>query len=131
MASKLETLKFFLEQKVQHAARNLEKFKESLEKDPVHAFTWADATMATTAYGRVAEIFLNNIKQFEEKNASLEGEERTKAEVAAVEHIRSFALKQALTKGRFSSQSTSVGSNKMEREELAAYADLVSEMEFF
>lgn len=120
---KIVTLKSFLEQKVQHSKRNLEKFKADLEKDPVHAFTWADATMASTAYGLVAERFLNSIKRAEENP------EGAVSRTDPFEHIRTYATKQVLTMGRFSSQSTSVGSNKMQREELAAYADLVAEME--
>lgn len=127
---KMETLKHFLAQKVQHSKRNLEKFKEGLEKDPVRAFSWVDGTMASTAYGEVAERFLNHIAKFEENNGGAGfGASKEEAAAGVFEHIRAFSTKQILTKARFSEQSTSIGSNKMGREELAAYADLVSEME--
>ncbi len=124
----LKQLKAQLEKMVNDGDRALSEFKAKLNQNPVHAFKWADSAMSLVARQQVAQIFLNQINGWEKsrKEGMLsEGSPKTEDEV--VERIRQAVNREAVNKARWSSQSTSTCSNTMERQELAAYAELAAD----
>lgn len=121
----LKQVKAQLEKMVADGDRALNDFKAKLNQNPFHAFKWVDSPMSLVARQSVAQTFLNQINNWEaSKDAGAEGR---LTEDQVVERIREAVTREAINKGRWSSQSTSMGSNTMERQELAAYAELAAD----
>lgn len=121
----LKQLKAQLEKMVNDGDRALSEFKDKLNQNPVHAFKWADSVMSLTARQLVAQTFLTQINNWEaSKDADAQGR---LTEDQVVERIRQAVNREAVNKARWSSQSTSACSNTMERQELAAYAELAAD----
>ncbi len=116
---------------VAQADRELDKFKEELAQNPVHAFTWAESAMKLAAQKQVAGHYLASIKGWEDKRVSHAGEELPETEEAVVTRLYNFIVKTAIDKARFTNQSTSFMSNNMARYEAAFYAELASDWELF
>lgn len=121
----LKQLKAQLEKMVGDGDRALNDFKAKLNQNPVHAFKWVDSVMSLTARQSVAQTFLTQINNWEASKDA--GAQDRLTEDQVVERIREAVTREAINKGRWSSQSTSMGSNTMERQELAAYAELAAD----
>ena len=104
------------------------EFKTKLDKDPVHAFEWADSTMQLVAKGRVADHYLFSINAWEEArdNGTLT-EAQPQNEAFAVDFIKQAIIRAALQQGSYVKRSTSVCSNFMAAEAAATYADLAND----
>jgi hypothetical protein len=93
----------------------IEKFKQALDKNPTYALTWSLDAFA----GAAKLLVLNQVIN------ALGNEETT------VEHIRSSLTDRILHKSKYPPQSTSPTSNLIEQYELAACAELVSELQYY
>ena len=126
----LKQLKAQLEKMVADGDRALNDFKAKLAQNPVHAFKWVDSPMSLVARQAVAQTFLNQITNWEkarDEGMLSEGSPKTEEEVVA--RIHQTVTREAINKARWAAQSTSMGSNTMERQELAAYAELAADWE--
>lgn len=127
----LEQLKKFFANTIEAEEKALEKFKNSLERHAVHAFTWAESTMKASARAMVARHYLGSITAWEEAhNAGTLDEVQPQTPEEVVENIREAILNQAIRRNSNISRSTSVTSNFMEQEENAFYAFIISEWLF-
>jgi hypothetical protein len=129
----LQVVKAKFQSVIAQADRELDKFKEALAENPVHAFTWAESTMKMAAQKQVASYFLQNILNWEatqEGNAPIQSGKPATAE-AVVERLHAMISREAINKNRFTNQSTSFMSNGMARFEAAFYAELTAEWELF
>lgn len=127
----LAELKKFFTKTIDAEAKALEKFKSDLEKNTVHAFSWAESAMKASARAMVARHYLGSITKWEEdhKAGSLhEVQPQTPEEV--VEFIHSSIMNQAIRRNSNISRSTSMTHNFMEQEENAFYAYIISEWDF-
>lgn len=127
----LKQLKAQLEKMVADGDRALNDFKAKLNQNPSHAFRWVDSPMSLVARQSVAQTFLNQINNWEKVRDEgglgelADGAPKTEDEVVA--RIFATVTREAINKARWSAQSTSMGSNTMERQELAAYAELAAD----
>jgi hypothetical protein len=127
----MQQIKKKFESIVAQADRELDKFKEELAQNPVHAFIWGEDAMKAAAQKQVAGYYLASIQGWEDKRASHAGEELPETEEEAVTRLYNFIVKTAIDKARFTNQSTSFMSNNMARFEAAFYAELASDWELF
>jgi hypothetical protein len=126
----LQALTNTLEQMAKTRDRDLAKFQEKLKTDAVHAFEWADSVMASTAAGHIADHYLETLFKWRaDFDAGTLGDKQPQTEEAAVEWIRASVTRQALQKGRYPKQSTSMCSNKMDQLQSACYAELACDWE--
>ena len=94
---------------------SIEKFKRALDKDPGYALTWS-----LDAFAAAAKLtILNQII------AALHNEDTT------AEHIRATLMDRVMHKSKYPPQSTSPTSNLIEQYELAACAEIVSELRYY
>ena len=92
----------------------LDKFTEAFAKDPAYALTWG-----TDAFQAAAK--LRTLKQI---LAALEDG------TATADNIRSTMMDRVLHKSKYPAQSTSPTSNLIEQYELAACAEILSDLEY-
>jgi hypothetical protein len=126
----LQQVKKKFQSVIAQADHELEKFKEALNENPVHAFTWAESTMKLAAQKQVASVYLTHINKWEEAQVTgTLSEQQPQTAEAVVEHLYGFISREAINKNRFTNQSTSFMSNGMARYEAAFYAELAAEWE--
>ena len=101
-----------------HAAATqsrLDKFAQDFAKDPAYALSWGNDTFKDAAQLRIYKQIIA---------ALMAGD-------ATLENIRSTMMDRILHKSKYPPQSTSPTSNLIEQYELAAYADILSDLEYF
>ena len=93
----------------------LDKFAADFAKDPAHALSWG-----TDAFSKAAElrVLKQIIVELEAGNANLD-------------NIRSTLMDRVLHKSKYPAQSTSPTSNLIEQYELAACAEILSDLQYF
>jgi hypothetical protein len=96
------------------AQARLDKFAVEFAKDPAHALTWG-----TDAFAKAAEL-----RVYKQIIAALEGPGCTLA------HIRSTMMDRVLHKSKYPAQSSSPTSNLIEQYELAACAEILSDLQY-
>jgi hypothetical protein len=92
----------------------LDKFTEEFAKDPAYALSWGNETFAAAAKMRVLKQIVNAL---EDGNGNLE-------------NIRSTMMDRVLHKSKYPAQSTSPTSNLIEQYELAACAEILSDLQY-
>lgn len=127
----LNILKSKFQEMVRKGDAALAQFKIDLEKNPNHAFEWADNVMLKTVERSVGEHYLKSIETWTTAHkAGTLNEHQPKDEGGAVEFIHASILRTALQYARVANQSTSPTANRMRQFEAAVYADLASDWEF-
>ncbi len=111
MSDKL--LKRFQNQ-VESCQARLDKFAAEFAKDPAYALSWGNETFAAAAKMRVLKQI---VAALEDGNATLD-------------NIRSTMMDRVLHKSKYPAQSTSPTSNLIEQYELAACAEILSDLEY-
>ena len=111
MSDKL--LKRFQNQ-VESCQTKLDKFAIDFAKDPAYALSWGNETFASAAKIRVLKQIV----------AALENGDAT------LDNIRSTMMDRVLHKSKYPAQSTSPTSNLIEQYELAACADILSDLQY-
>ena len=111
MSQKLIT-RFF--NQAETAQARLNKFAADFAKDPAYALSWSNDTFKEAARLKVLKQIL----------AGLEGG------TATLENIRSTMMDRVLSKSKYPAQSTSPTSNLIEQYELAACAEILSDLEY-
>jgi hypothetical protein len=111
MSAKL--LKRFQSQ-AESAQARLDKFAVDFAKDPAHALSWG-----TDAFARAAEL-----RVLQQIIAALEND------TATLENIRSTLMDRVLHKSKYPAQSSSPTSNLIEQYELAACAEVLSNLQY-
>lgn len=96
------------------AQARLDKFTVEFTKDPAHALTWSNDTFANAAKLRV----LNQII------AACDGG------TATADNIKSTLMDRVLHRSKYPAQSTSPTSNLIEQYELAACAEILSDLQY-
>lgn len=125
---KLDEVERFFNNVVNRNNEELSKFKEQLEEHPVHAFTWMEGVMRSTAQAAVARHYLVSITNWKSaRDAGQLSEAQPQTEEAAVKFIYDSILRQAIRGNAHVERSTSVTSNFMQAEESAFYANLALE----
>ena len=99
---------------IKSAQEQLEKFKTSLDKDPMYAFDWSgDAISAAVEFK-----MLTDIKAAIEKGCTVE---------KLIEHLTDIALREA----RYPSRSTSPMSNLIAQEKASFAIKFVDELKYY
>jgi hypothetical protein len=111
MSDKL--LKRFQSQ-VDSAQVRLDKFSADFAKDPAHALSWGNDAFAAAAKIRVLKQI---VAALEDGSATLE-------------NIRSTMMDRVLNKSKYPPQSSSPTSNLIEQYELAACAEILSDLQY-
>ena len=111
MSQKLIALFF---NQAETAQARLDKFAADFAKDPAHALSWGTDTFQAAAKLKVLKQIL----------AALEDG------TATVDNIRSTMMDRVLSKSRYPAQSTSPTSNLIEQYELAACAEILSDLQY-
>jgi hypothetical protein len=93
---------------------SLDKFAVDFAKDPAYALSWGNDTFAKAARLRVLKQI---VAALEEGTGNLE-------------NIRSTMMDRVLHKSKYPAQSTSPTSNLIEQYELAACADILSDLQY-
>lgn len=91
----------------------LDKFKESFDKDPAYALSWGNEVFREAAELRVLKRIVVELQND-----------------CTIDAIRSTLLNLVLNKSKYPPQSTSPTSNLIEQYELAAYANILSDLEY-
>jgi hypothetical protein len=117
----LNALESFLTKMVDDGTKDVAKFQKDLATNPGHAFQWADTVMNRVAKMEVAQSYLAWIAGYKE------GKTPAKTDDELVQTVMADATKNALRMAQYNSQSTSTGSNFMERARLAAFAKIVED----
>ena len=102
------------QRKAEATQARLDKFSVDFAKDPAHALTWANDTFKNAAELRVLKQIV----------AALEDG------TATADNIRSTLMDRVLHKSKYPAQSTSPTSNLIEQYELAACADILSDLQY-
>jgi hypothetical protein len=106
----------------------LAKFKNDLETNAVHAFSWAESAMRTAARAQVANHYLVSISVWESaRDAVMLSPAQPQDEEAVVKFICESIMRQAIRGNAYVERSTSVTSNFMRIEENSYYAYIASE----
>lgn len=100
-----------LKSNIKQHSDHIRKFAAEVQGQPGHAMDWAGGTFQNAA----------NFEIMGEVYAALTGE----GSKATVESIREYAMDRVLTMASRPERSTSIGSNAMDRERLAAWANIV------
>jgi len=111
MTAKL--LKRFQSQ-AESAQERLDKFAVEFAKDPAYALSWG-----TDAFAKAAEL-----RVYKQIIAALEDG------TATLENIRSTMMDRVLHKSKYPAQSSSPTSNLIEQYELAACAEVLSDLQY-
>ena len=111
MSQKL-TVRFF--NQAQSCQARLDKFTESFAKDPAYALSWGTDAFQAAAKLQVLKQIL----------AALEDG------TATADNIRSTMMDRVLHKSKYPAQSTSPTSNLIEQYELAACAEILSDLQY-
>lgn len=111
MSDKL--LKRFQSQ-VESCQSRLDKFAQDFAKDPAYALSWGNETFSAAAKMRVLKQIV----------AALEDG------TATLDNIRSTMMDRVLHRSKYPPQSTSPTSNLIEQYELAACAEILSDLEY-
>ena len=93
---------------------SLDKFAADFAKDPAHALTWGTDTFANAAKLRVLKQI---IAALEDGHGNLD-------------NIRSTLMDRVLHRAKYPAQSTSPTSNLIEQYELAACAEILSDLQY-
>ena len=100
-----------LESTIEGCEASIRKFAEKLINDPAYTLSWGTDSFKTAAELKVYKQVLNAFN-----------------DGATLEQVKSSLMDRVLNKAKYPAQSTSPCSNLMETYELAAYAELVSDM---
>lgn len=114
--TKRERLAEYLENRLDEAHRELEKFKERLASSPPYAFEWSMDGFRAAARIKVMTHLLDVLRDPEAVDTG---------ESPVYTRVYETALEQVLRGARHPTRSTSPTANLMEQEELAAWADVV------
>lgn len=107
MSSRENLIAYFESQKT--AMNNkLIKFQEALERNPAHAFEWGDGALSAAAELKAIAWVLKNLTENEDADA--------------VDRLRKYVAKQVVSRATHPQRSTSVMSNLVEQEYVAAMA---------
>jgi len=119
----VKTLVKVMRIKHDHAASTVEQFKLRLTDDAANALEWSQSVFEAAARVRVFGQVLAAILDSDGNPKVVIGDDKRDT----VEWIREYAAEEVMRKSRYSSQerSTSFTANLMEREYLAAWADVV------
>ena len=90
---------------------SIEKFKAELDRDPAYALTWGTGVFQAAAEIRVVKQVIGAFENG-----------------GKVEDVRSILLDHVLHRSKYPPHSTSPTSNLLEQYELAAYAEILSEL---
>ena len=96
------------------AQARLDEFKVEFDKDPAYALSWGNDTFANAAKLRVLKQII----------AACDNG------TATVDNIRSTLMDRVLHKSKYPAQSTSPTSNLIEQYELAACAEILSDLQY-
>lgn len=102
-----------LESTIDSCQASIEKFAEKLVKDPAYTLSWGTDSFSTAAQLKVAKMV----------HAAL-----TDEKPCTMQAVKDTLLDRVLHKSKYPAQSTSPCSNLMETYELAAYADMLSDI---
>lgn len=108
-----QLLKRFQNQ-AQSCQGRMDKFMVDFHSDPAHALTWGNDTFKFAAQLKVLKQII----------AALEGGE------ANLDNIRSTLMDRVLHRSKYPAQSTSPTSNLIEQYELAACAEILSDLQY-
>lgn len=92
----------------------LAKFQEAFSKDPAHALSWGTDAFKAAAELRVLQQIVTALQDG----------------TATVDNIRSTMMDRVLHKSKYPPQSTSPTSNLIEQYELAACAEIISDLQY-
>jgi len=107
-------LLFRFNSQVQTCEARLYKFTEKFKEDPAYAFSWGTEAFQAAASLRVLKQIITAL---ESGNGTLE-------------NIRSTLTDRVLHKAKYPAQSTSPTSNLIEQYELAACAEILSDLQY-
>jgi hypothetical protein len=93
---------------------SLDKFAADFAKDPAYTLSWGNEAFAKAARLRVLKQIIAAIEDG----------------TATTENIRSTMMDRVLHKSKYPAQSTSPTSNLIEQYELAACADILSDLQY-
>ena len=105
-----------LESNITAYQESLDKFVEKFKADPSYALSWSTGTFQTAAQLNVAKMVL----------AALTAETP-----CSMQAIKETLMDRVLHKSKYPAQSTSPCSNLIEQYELAAYAELLSDINIY
>lgn len=101
------------ERNLESVNESMEKFKQDLDKDPVHALVWSTNVFKTAAEQRLLRRAILALQAG-----------------ATVEQIKKDLMKKVMHSSKYPPQSTSPTSNLMEQYELAVHAEMLNDLEF-
>jgi hypothetical protein len=104
-------LKQRLERKIEMAQTQLDEFQASFAKNPAHALVWSTGTFKAAAERKTLKIMLQDLDNG-----------------ADVPSLRLMLQNKVLHAAKYPAQSTSPTSNLMEQYELAACAEMLSDL---
>lgn len=102
----------------QHAQEQLDKFREDLTKDPVHALKWGNSAFQAAARLSIAQMMVYCFTDHIDYPAQ------------SVEEVRKMLLEKVTHRSKYPPQSTSPTSNLMEQYELAALAEALDDLKY-
>ena len=101
------------------AQRELDKFAVEFAQDPAHALSWSNGVFAKAAKLRVLKQVIGSLQ------------ETQNIETDDVNFVKSCMMDRVLHKSKYPAQSTSPTINLIEQYELAACAEILSDLEYF
>lgn len=99
------------QRKIDLCTASIEKFKTKLDEDPAHALSWGTDAFQNAAELRVLKQVVHCLQ-----------------DGATKESIQSFLMDRVLYRSRYPAHSTSPTSNLIDQYELAACAELLSDL---
>ena len=105
-----------LESNIKSCQESMDKFIEKLKQDPAYTLSWGTGAFQTAA----------NLKVYQMVLAALTAETP-----CSVQAVKETLMDRVLNKSKYPPQSTSPCSNLMEQYELAAYAELLSDLNMY
>ena len=103
-----------LESGIKAGQESIEVFAAKLVANPAHVLSWGTDAFKTAADLKIAKQVLNALN-----------------DGATVEQVKSTLMDRVLNRSKYPPQSTSPCSNLMEQYELAAYAELLSDLNMY
>ena len=106
-----------LESDIASEQAQIDRFVAKVQEDPAYALSWGTNAFASAA----------NLKVFKLVLAAMTREE----EACSMQDLKSTLMDRVLHKSKYPAQSTSPCSNLMEQYELAAYANMLSDLNMY
>lgn len=105
-----------LESQMNTIQQSLDKFMVDFHSDPSHALSWGNSTFQAAASLKVLKMV----------HAAL-----THSTPCSIQAVKETLMDRVLHKSKYPPQSTSPTSNLIEQYELAAYAELLSDLRYY